>query len=106
MKFFSLICVIICGIQFISSKSVEPKNNDISLLNSSVIDEIYQLVQAAVENLTTQTEQFIQKLQENFQDLIITAEETLDNYANATAKQVDDLIGDSVSSQTNYFKHF
>lgn len=101
MKFFTLIFVIICGVQFISSKSVEPRENDISLLKASVIDEIFQLVQQTLENLATQTEQFIQKLQENLQNIFQTADETLDKYANATTKQVNDLIGDSVSFQTN-----
>lgn len=98
MKFFALICVLFCGVQLISSQSVEPKANEASVLNQSVIDEISQLIQTAIQNLTIQTEQIIQKLQENFQTLGQTAEEALSNYANETAKQVNDLIGDSVSS--------
>lgn len=92
MKFFTIIFVILCGVQYISTES-----NDTSLLSASVIDEISQLIQAAVENLASQTELFIQQLQEDFQNLIQSSEETIDNYANATAKQVDDLIGNSVS---------
>lgn len=94
MKFFTLIFVILCGVHYIST--AEP-SNDGSLLSASVIDEISQLIQAAVENLSNQTELFIQKIQEDFQNLIQSSEETIDKYANATAKQVDDLIGNSVS---------
>lgn len=100
MKFLSIIFLIFCGVQFISTKSVEPKDNDVTLVNASVIDEISQLIQAAVENLTTQAEQFIQNLQDSLQNLIQTTDESLNNYANATARQVEDLIGDSVSFQT------
>lgn len=104
MKFFVLIFVLFCGVQLISTTSVEPKANDASLPNATVIDQITQLIQEAIVNLTTQTEQFIQKLQENLENLVKTADEALENYGNATAKQVNDLIGDSVSSLNKFIK--
>lgn len=93
MKFFTIIAVIFCGIQYISCKSVDPKINE-----NSAFEQFYKLVQTAIETVANETEPFFQKFQEDFQKCIQSADETIDTYANATAKQVDDLIGEYVVS--------